>query len=136
MWNPNEENKLIIEDKKPFLHTEYFTEKNHHIFTHKNELHSHHYYSIVFIIEGAGTFLIENHEYEVKPHTFFIVCPGQLLLNIELKETKGFALLFSEEYLQHFDDAFINALHYDVLHRFNMLALPSSKECATFMRYF
>lgn len=58
--------------------------------------HSHEYYHLFYILEGSGTFIIDNREYKAVPDTCFIIPPGGFheLLKIEDKTMISYEVKF------------------------------------------
>jgi AraC-like DNA-binding protein len=57
------------------------------------------YYQLLFIIEGGGNLWIDSNKYIFKDKTMLAVSKGQIQIMEFNKNIKGFALIFSEEYL-------------------------------------
>jgi AraC-like DNA-binding protein len=57
------------------------------------------YFELIFLSDGAGTHLIDEHIYEVAPPTIFFLKPGQTHCWDFTRIPKGYVLLFKEELL-------------------------------------
>ncbi|MEJ7659349.1 MAG: AraC family ligand binding domain-containing protein [Hymenobacter sp.] len=60
------------------------------------------YYELIYLTEGAGWHYIDFQRYPVVPHTYYLICPGQVH-HWELSEVpRGYVLMVKEEFLaQH-----------------------------------
>ena len=61
--------------------------------------HRHDFYEVLYICDGEGTHVIDFERYPVQPHAFYFLSQGQIHFWQLRKPLKGYALLFSEEFL-------------------------------------
>lgn len=61
--------------------------------------HRHDYYTVILVKEAEGTHTIDFNEYPLQNHQVFFVSPGQVHQIIENKESKGYSMLFSSQFL-------------------------------------
>ena len=70
--------------------------------------HSHEYYHLFYIIEGSGSFIIDDREYKAEPDVCFIIPPGVFheLIKVENKTVVSYEVKFfinDKELEQHLD---------------------------------
>lgn len=68
--------------------------KNHYDFTTQ---HRHHYFELMFFIEGGGVNLIDFVEYEVKSNSCYIIYPNQIHLLNRAPGSHGVVIQFKRE---------------------------------------
>lgn len=61
--------------------------------------HRHDYYTVILVKEAEGTHTIDFNEYSLQNQQVFFVAPGQVHQIIEKKESKGYSMLFSSQFL-------------------------------------
>ncbi len=61
--------------------------------------HRHDYYTALLIKEASGKHVIDFNEYPLATNQVFFVSPGQIHQVVEEKESKGYVILFSSEFL-------------------------------------
>lgn len=64
-----------------------------------DEPHRHNYFTIVVVLAAKGKHLIDFQEYELKPNQVYFVSPGQVHQIVEQEKSRGFAIVFSSEFL-------------------------------------
>lgn len=64
-----------------------------------NYAHRHDFYEVLYICEGEGTHIIDFEPYPIQPFTFYFLAKDQIHFWQLEKPLKGYALLFSEEFL-------------------------------------
>ena len=58
------------------------------------------YYELIYLTEGAGWHYIDFQRYPVVPHTYYLICPGQVH-HWDLSEVpRGYVLMVKEEFLE------------------------------------
>ncbi|RFP64306.1 helix-turn-helix domain-containing protein [Hymenobacter lapidiphilus] len=58
------------------------------------------YYELIYLTAGAGWHYIDFQRYPVVPHTYYLICPGQVH-HWELSEVpRGYVLMVKEEFLE------------------------------------
>ncbi|VAX26420.1 hypothetical protein MNBD_IGNAVI01-313 [hydrothermal vent metagenome] len=75
--------------------------------------HRHEYYTALIVEEGQGSHVIDFNNYKLQNNLVYFISPGQVHQLIEKKQPKGFALLFSTEFLMenNIPLSFINNLN-------------------------
>jgi AraC-like DNA-binding protein len=70
------------------------------------------YYQLLFIIEGSGNLWIDSNKYSFQDKAMLAVSKGQIQIMEFSKNIKGYAILFSEEYIYKYpqDIGWINNL--------------------------
>ena len=72
--------------------------------------HAHDFYSVILFTKGSGKILINNDNYDVKPHTICIVAPDQMHSFDGLENVEGTILFFCQDfYVEEF--SFIRLLN-------------------------
>lgn len=61
--------------------------------------HRHTYYTILFVLEASGTHMVDFTTYELKSKQLFFIAPGQVHQVVERGRSRGYAILFSPEFL-------------------------------------
>lgn len=64
-----------------------------------DEPHRHNFYTVIFALEGEGEHHIDFHAYDFTTPCVFFVSPGQVHQVLTKKPPKGFALLFTQDFL-------------------------------------
>lgn len=76
-------------------------------------LHRHTYYEIFWFLDGSGTHYIDFEGYPILPNSFFFITPGQIHYPEVTKAPRGYALLFTDDFLS------LNRLEHDFLRGFD-----------------
>jgi AraC-like DNA-binding protein len=61
--------------------------------------HLHNSFELVWVLEGSGSYFVDNEQHDVGPDQIYCLTPGQLHQFRPEKETKGFVITFSPEFL-------------------------------------
>lgn len=61
--------------------------------------HQHHFYTFILVTGGEGSHAIDFHDYKLKSGRLFLIAPGQVHAWIELKNVKGFVVLFNDSFM-------------------------------------
>ena len=64
-----------------------------------DEPHRHDYYTVLLVKDASGKHFIDFNEVAMKPNQVFFVSPGQVHQVIDKKQSFGYVILFSEEFL-------------------------------------
>lgn len=64
-----------------------------------DEPHRHDYYTILLVKEAGGKHMIDFNEYAFSNHQVFFVSPGQIHQVVEEKQSTGYVVLFSPQFL-------------------------------------
>jgi AraC family transcriptional regulator, transcriptional activator of pobA len=80
----------------------YFQQLQTHLHDHEfiSRPHIHDHYLILYITKGKGTHTIDFVEYEIKPHRFFLMTPGQVHAWKLSADADGFICFFVPEFYQ------------------------------------
>ena len=72
------------------------------------------YYDITFILEGNGSFVVDEHEFPVTPNHLYFTAPGQIREWNVADIPQGLVLIFEEEFLCSFfsDPLFVKKLSF------------------------
>lgn len=72
------------------------------------------YFDITFILEGAGSFAIDEHEFQITPNHLYFTAPGQIREWKVADVPRGLVLIFEEEFLCSFfsDPLFVKKLSF------------------------
>lgn len=75
--------------------------------------HRHNFFTVLVLNSGNGKHIIDFSEYELKSNQVYFVAPGQVHQLIENKSSKGFVILFSDEFLtnNHIDKKFLEDIN-------------------------
>lgn len=78
-----------------------------------DEPHRHDYYTIILVKEAAGKHIIDFNAYSLEPNQVYFVSPGQVHQVLEEKQSFGYVILFSAEFLaeSHIPCYFIDDLN-------------------------
>lgn len=78
-----------------------------------DEPHRHDYYTIILVKDAAGKHIIDFNEYPLEPNQVYFVSPGQVHQVIEERQSLGYVILFSAEFLaeSHIPCYFIDDLN-------------------------
>lgn len=61
--------------------------------------HRHNYFTVVFTLKAQGKHYIDFNEYDLKEGQVFFLSPGQVHQIVEEKESQGFVIAFSNQFL-------------------------------------
>jgi AraC family transcriptional activator of pobA len=73
-------------------------ETTHRLRTSKRP-HRHRYYMILWVVDGAGVHAADFEERPIRPHTVFLVSPGQVHAVRVDRPLRGYMLLFTADFL-------------------------------------
>jgi AraC-like DNA-binding protein/mannose-6-phosphate isomerase-like protein (cupin superfamily) len=98
--NYNIETLLASGDKaKDFelFRFEYFSRDIEHL----KKSHRHNFHAFIFFTKGTGSHIIDFEEYEIIPNRCFFISTGQIHSWTKLNNTKGFIILFTDDFYNH-----------------------------------
>jgi AraC family transcriptional regulator, transcriptional activator of pobA len=61
--------------------------------------HRHSYYQIIWVVDGAGMNAADFEEHPIRPHTIFLISPGQIHVTRIDQPLSGYMLLFTADFL-------------------------------------
>jgi AraC-like DNA-binding protein len=61
--------------------------------------HRHRFHEIIWVVDGAGAHAVDFEEHPIRPHTVFLVSPGQVHAARVDRPLRGYMLLFTAEFL-------------------------------------
>lgn len=77
-----------------------------------NQPHRNTYQAVIWINKGSGSHLIDDQFFDVEPHTFMLVSKGQIHAFNPGKDTVGWAVRFS--------DSFLNSTTYHEIYKYSL----------------
>lgn len=89
----------------------------------ENEIHSHDFYTIVWISQGVGICKSNLQSFDVEKNTILFFAPRVLYKLENFKNMKGIAIAFSEDFLLHLDQNILVQIKYRLF--FNNSAMTS-----------
>lgn len=66
---------------------------------HLKAPHRHHFYTFILVTAGSGGHTIDFKKYGLKNGRLFLIAPGQVHAWLELKNVKGYVLLFTDSFM-------------------------------------
>jgi AraC-like DNA-binding protein len=73
-------------------------ETTHRLRTSKRP-HRHRFYEIIWVVDGAGVHAVDFEEHAIRPHTVFLISPGQVHAVRVDRPLSGYMLLFTADFL-------------------------------------
>jgi mannose-6-phosphate isomerase-like protein (cupin superfamily) len=73
-------------------------ETTHRLRTSKRP-HRHRFYEIIWVVDGAGMHVADFEEHAIRPHTVFLISPGQVHVVRVDRPLRGYMLLFTADFL-------------------------------------
>ena len=73
-------------------------ETTHRLRTSKRP-HRHSFYEIIWVVDGAGMNVADFEEHAIRPHTVFLISPGQVHVVRVDRPLSGYMLLFTADFL-------------------------------------
>jgi AraC-like DNA-binding protein len=61
--------------------------------------HRHSFHEIIWVVDGAGTHVADFEEHAIRPHTVFLISPGQVHVARVDRPLSGYLLIFTADFL-------------------------------------